>query len=566
MEPQTEHAPDRARSPALGGAALWRGVCLGLGLLAGATLGAAVVAHLHGLMIEDDAFVFVRYADNLLAHHTVAWNPGGPASYGTTSLLHLLLVVMVRVLVGARPATVAVVASLVGGLLFLAAIVHLLWRSRLRHAPSAPFLAVLLALPLAWSGETLAAHFVTGMDTTLALFYVVLLLAVGVRFEARPTAGRATAVALVAGGTWAARPDLGILAAGIVIALLVSALRRSRRDLVVRLAGLTLGVLALQWLLCWIAFDTPVPLSFFAKSAVRYGAGMEAAYAGVPGRELSHFARSYWLYVGLIVAAILSAGKRRRWGLSAIETGSLAGGLAFILYYRTLVLQVMPHFQRFYYPTLPIWIFLAARAGLNLAVAWQGRMPPPRTAARRAASGVALALVALVGFTLVRAWPRWVARSGERPWFAALHATENLDSSSRQYWFRLEDFSQLPDDVVWATTEIGLPGVLNPRRTIVDLSGLNDIEFARRGFTAEALFRRAKPDLIYMPPADYREMIQQLVQHPAFRTEYEYYPPRALGTGLGLAVRKGGVHAAAIQGVLRRGAQGPAGGAPRSGR
>jgi hypothetical protein len=566
MASHSQRGAETGRAAAPRGGSLWRGVLLVLGLLAGTTLGIGLVARLRGLMLEDDAFIFVRYAGNLLAHHAITWNPGGPATYGTTSLLHLFLVAAVRAVAGPSPSRVAVLASFVAGLLFLAALGHVVWRRILHRAPAGPLLAVLLLLPLATSIETLAAHFVTGMDTTLAMFYVVLVLCLAARYEAEASPARATAVALAAGGAWAARPDLTLLAAPVVIALLVSPVTRARRSLGWRLAGVTLGVLGLQWVLCGVYFGTPVPLSFYVKSAVRYGAGMDAAYAAVPGRELGQFVQSYWLYLLLIAVAIAGAGKRRRWVFSAAETGALAGGLAFVLYYRFFVLQVMPHYHRFYYPTLPVWVVLGARAAATLA---RDRLPVGgwrALAGRRpvAAAGLLLALAAAV--LLVRPWPRWMSRIGQRPWFTALPAVQNLDGWSRRWWFRLEDLSALPNDIVWATTEIGLPGALNPGRTIVDLSGLNEIEFARHGFDADELFRRATPDLIYMPHPDYRELTAELVRHPRFRAEYDYLPARALGTRLALAVWRGGAHYAEIRAVLERGPEPAGDAAPSQGR
>src|SRR4029453_7354546 len=44
------------------------------------------------LYVWDDSYMFVRYADNLRAFHTVAWNPGGAPTYGLTSPLFLSVV------------------------------------------------------------------------------------------------------------------------------------------------------------------------------------------------------------------------------------------------------------------------------------------------------------------------------------------------------------------------------------------------------------------------------------------------------------------------------------------
>jgi hypothetical protein len=515
---------------------IWRLLRFGLGLLAVTSLGLGIIFRLRGLMLEDDAFIFVRYAENLLAHHAIAWNPGGPPSYGTTSLLHLGFVTMLRALFGPQPASVALLGSLLPGLGFLAVLPWVCWRRILRGARGGGALGLLLLLPLAISIDTLGAHVATGMDTSLSMVYAVLLLVLADRLTASPAPGRATAMALVAAGAWVVRPDLLLLSVPIVIALCLALWMRGQRTLCVRLVVTTAILLVLQWALCWSYFGTPVPLSFYVKSAVRYGASMDAAYAAVPGRELWQFFVSYWPYWLLIGAAIGAAARRRCWPFAVVESGALAGALLFVLYYRYAVLQVMPHYHRFYYPTLPVWVWLAARAAVALANVGNEGLRSHGRVARQVLMGAGLVLGIGAAVLLVRPWSRWLTHVRAHPWFTAIPAVQNLDGWSKHWWFRLAEMSALPNDVTWATTEIGLPGALNPGRTIIDLSGLNDIEFARHGFSAEALFRDSPPDLIYMPHPDYREMTEELIRNPRFRAAYDYYPARALGTRLALAV------------------------------
>jgi hypothetical protein len=44
----------------------------------------------------DDAYMYLRYAHNLLAGEGVAWNPGEGSVFGVTSLLHLALLTGLR--------------------------------------------------------------------------------------------------------------------------------------------------------------------------------------------------------------------------------------------------------------------------------------------------------------------------------------------------------------------------------------------------------------------------------------------------------------------------------------
>lgn len=44
----------------------------------------------------DDAYMFIRYADNFLSGYGVAWNQDGIQTYGATSILYLFCIAMLR--------------------------------------------------------------------------------------------------------------------------------------------------------------------------------------------------------------------------------------------------------------------------------------------------------------------------------------------------------------------------------------------------------------------------------------------------------------------------------------
>ena len=124
------------------------------------------------------------------------------------------------------------------------------------------------------------------------------------------------------------------------------------------------------------------------------------------------------------------------------------------------------------------------------------------------------------------------------------------------YWFGLDGFSRLPDDLVLATTEIGLPAAMNPRKTIVDLSGLNETAFAHHGFSADHLFQTYCPDLIYLPHPHYTRIIEQIINSPFFIQYYEHFPALELGTEMGVALWRGSRYYPEMRAVLDRGASG----------
>ena len=109
----------------------------------------------------------------------------------------------------------------------------------------------------------------------------------------------------------------------------------------------------------------------------------------------------------------------------------------------------------------------------------------------------------------------------------------------------------MPDDLVIATTEVGLPAALNPGKVIVDKAGLNETTIARNGFSADWLLERYAPDLIYLPHPHYRGMARALVGNPAFVAGYQIYSSQELGGVLmGVAVRRDGPYANRLRAIM----------------
>ena len=72
----------------------------------------------------DDAYMYSRYADHLLAGQGMAWNAGEASVYGVTSLLHLAVVTLVKIVFPwLAPASVLQVASGGAAMGFLAALI-----------------------------------------------------------------------------------------------------------------------------------------------------------------------------------------------------------------------------------------------------------------------------------------------------------------------------------------------------------------------------------------------------------------------------------------------------------
>jgi hypothetical protein len=110
------------------------------------------------------------------------------------------------------------------------------------------------------------------------------------------------------------------------------------------------------------------------------------------------------------------------------------------------------------------------------------------------------------------------------------------------FWYRLPEVTSVSPDLLIATTEVGLPGIMLPEGTIIDLAGLNDSDIAMNGFLASTFLNVRKPDVIYMPHPHYVRLNQALISYEGFQEQYDFYPMAELGTVMDVAVRREGMH------------------------
>jgi hypothetical protein len=226
----------------------------------------------------------------------------------------------------------------------------------------------------------------------------------------------------------------------------------------------------------------------------------------------------------------------------------------FIAYFTFFVLQIMGGAARFYLPTLPIILWLAAQS----LVALIQRLPRVASARLRVGGWVITTSVALIAlaFLFRRAYweTQWLGARLSHPIYANFD-THRLVALSwpHQFWYHLDEVADLPDDLVVAATEVGYLGTLNPGKPIVDLAGLNTADFARAPFAADLLFEKYNPDLIYLPHPHYVEMNQAIFNAPQFQQNYVYWHRDELGVWLDVAIRRDSKHFEALRRMMDKG-------------
>ena len=482
----------------------------------------------------DDAYMFVRYADNLRGGFGLVWNRGGEPVYGATGLGHLAVVTAVRALAPGWPDWRALgVASAAAAVAALAVASGLL--ARLGTHPwlrGSPLRGLVVLVPAVAYSEAFGFHAASGMDTMSSLLANICLVYVALVLAERRRPRDAVACAAVAWLAIEARPDAAPLA--LLTPLLSIAIfgRPRRRGLVAAFGLPVVGLLALSLTAKHHWLGTALPLSWWAKRPHAYG-GFAGEYTWNPFWFLAVFLRAA---TPLLVVLVLAT--RRRHG-GALVMLLLPVVVTFAALFG--VNQIMGHLGRFYFPSLASFIGAAALVSDGLvSLGW-----------RRLAGRAALAVALLVGggAALDAAGRRYEARAAGQPLadlggyrIAAAVPLPELDS-----WQAATEMAALaraaPAGARLAMTEHGLVAARAPDANIIDLVGLHDRWFALHGFSAAELFRR-QPELIWMPHPDYTQMIRDILDDDDFWRDYDFYPDALT---FGVALRRGGPRALALR-------------------
>lgn len=337
---------------------------------------AACAALMLGLAIRfdffcDDAFIVLRYAQNLAQHGAPVYNPGERVE-GYTSLSWLLLTTLGAVAALPLPRFVQCLGAL-SGVGLLAASYALF--TRLQPGRVLTGGVVLLALAVS---APVAAWTLGGLETPLfaALVTASLCLALDVRRE--PSARRGAVLGLILGLSAITRPE-GMLVAGVVLPLLTVPLFGSApgRRAVLCASAVCAGMVAAHvgWRLFYYGY--PLPNTYYIKSSG------DPALLRERGLGYLHLAASElgpWV-TGAALVGLLAAG----WGGTSSEAAArrllawIARLLvpAYVLYVGAVGGDFLDLY-RFFVPLLPLCFVLAASAVLErggvLGRGWLGAL------------------------------------------------------------------------------------------------------------------------------------------------------------------------------------------------
>lgn len=468
----------------------------------------------------DDAYMYSRYAYNVRHGWGISWNPGGPHTFGITSLPWFAVILLGSYFVH-NPATLLTVASCSAGLLAMAVLCWLISsyaKSAQMQSPVVLIPYVALPLLLNWRFGQCWAN---GMETMLGMFGVVVFLAAHKRFSERHTWSSIAGLALAGTLCVLIRPELLL----IVLALPMLALYLSSTAVTGRSIGTYLGLLGglLEAILLWNRhyFGTPVPLAFYLK-----------AMHGYDGYRLFINPWTYtaiFLSIALPFALVLGGvAQREHLKLLAIFLLPLLAEVAYL----ATVTQIMGAQARYYVPLLPLVILPAALLVDEAFVrGFQLRVGPAR----------ALALFAVV--LLSRDYTQQVtsyignALLKKNEYYAkpVFLPTPSPELPKGEFWKNAAKFaSNLPAGTTFAASEVGILGASAPQVSIMDLAGLNDAHLALHPSDVDYVLAQ-KPDIIWLPHSDYTMLYGRLASAPQLLRDYDLY---AGALDFGVAIRK----------------------------
>lgn len=490
-----------------------------------------LVQKLSSLSVWDDAYMFVRYTDNLLTYGNLSWNPGEVNTYGLTSPAFLLIVIPLRLIFSTAPALVMILSSLLSGLATLLTMMWLL-RKLIQNPVHQLMLWIVIMVSIVVASESLATHLTSGMDTMFTIW--LLTFWVGLLY----TSDDFRLMGVVGGLLFGVRPDVMILVGVIPLILLISRTSYSQVGKYVLGVGITLFTLLT---ITGVYFGSPLPLSFYAKNFPIYSQEFYQHYQTTSWDYFLEFLRTTPYLLALMIIGGITQFRTWTWQ----DKGLLLGSVLYCLYHIVLVVPIMGFSERFFYPMFPILVILAAR---NLSFLLT-RIPNSFVDRLKNYPLRILFIPLLLAPALVRPMPIVVTlvqytQPDVVPTVGIGHFDLQIVYDYLYYdnWYRLDELSKLNNDLILASTEIGLPGVMNPEKRIIDLAGLNQPNFALNGFSADWLMdEQNQPDWIYMPFPHYEGMWFELFDHLTFQTEYAFFYAQSLGTSMDVAIKRDSV-------------------------
>ncbi|MDP1835209.1 MAG: hypothetical protein Q8K75_04685 [Chlamydiales bacterium] len=495
---------------------------------------------LHAYSPMDDAYIFVRYAHNILGGHGVVWNPGEGSTYGASSALYLGILTAAM---GASSLDVGVILQILSWSMAVAFAFAVVWavRSQCRSdVMRSTALILFLVMAFVFTSKAFLYHALTGMETTTALVTNTLLIGLVLRLIQSPSTAKAIGVGVLGWLCYSARPETGLYAVFFPLAAIWLMGSGKRLALIAWCLGTLAVLIGLDLIVKQVLFGSPLPLAFFVKRLDFY-----EGYTGHANWNTAGYVLQFIQEVLPFLFILIFTAQRKHLRMIAAFLFPVFLHIIYLFF----VVQIMGNNARYYYTALP-FVIVPAMITLDDFIAEERSV---RNLIPRLAS---CALLFVMVSTLF----------GEKvAGYYRIHVLAAKDSSNNHYivpssrtlptlkWTEAlagvsKIVSKLPSGAVVAMSEVGYPGVVAPNVSIIDLAGLNDNVTARGGFSVDKLLDR-KPDFVWLPHQHYTRLTASLINSPRFQREYDVIPD---AFDYGIAIRKHGPYRETIIKSLRQ--------------
>lgn len=503
----------------------------------------------------DDAYMFIRYADNFLNGYGFTWNANSVQTYGTTSLLYLLLIIILRgILTSVADSSLLISVSITMAwlaIIVLISVAHFASSDYIQKRGKHKYLYLAgMLLPVIATSKLFIYHSTTGMDTTLSLLCNSLLIISTLTWICHNKKYAIFLTLWCAYLAYLTRPDNLIYTCLFpILCIIFLSQERRKKNLIYFLFGL-LVVLSFDSLLKIIIFGDPLPLPFYAKTNGYYE-GYSAAYKCNPITNLFEFFR--YIAPFLVIMFVFISKNSFKIIVSFITPIIIT----FVYYFS--VLQIMGKAARFYFPSLPFFIvssFLIIDNHSKEREKEENRNSNQMSFIHLIIIFFAVFFASNVNFqhTIEKLYEYWFLSSPKIYLPSAKYATVSSRPPlpSLGWWKTIQEFSEiavrLPKGTRIALSEYGFIGAKASNIHIIDPLGLHDPFFAHNGFSSEEFFKR-EPDLIWFPHPDYTKITSLLLDSQEFWENYTFYPG---AFDYGIAVKRTSPHLQQIYNVLER--------------
>ncbi len=470
----------------------------------------------------DDAYMYLRYAQNLLSDGVYGWNTDRP-TFGCISVPYTFWVTGLKAagLERLGQGAMLILASSFWGLVAIGSALRLGLFCVEKKAGDLPRALVWLLVGLVAVNPLFIKNTTIGMETSLSMCANLWLVNAAFAAQKRGFYARGIFVLVFSGYfAYLVRPDNGIYATLFPV-LFLWANSAGLRKTIGFCAGLS-ALLAIDLALKWCYFGNPLPLPFYHKSGKVGGYLLPEQFE--PCRNLFFFlALLGWpFWVALFTV------RRADWRVATAFLGPL--GLTFAFYFT--ITQIMGFDSRYYFPSTA---FVLAPVFLLLK-------NPPAVSMRRLMAGVLLTgtLMASSFFLtkILRDKRQVVLKTvSDEELFNAMEVSmrvqilENGSSVQKLH----EILQKLPKGTVIAAGEHGQMAARNPHIHIIDVFGLHNPEVALGGGWNDGVLEREKPVLVWLTHFDNIGLNRLIRAGEHFKRDYAWYPNCV---NFGVAVRR----------------------------